>query len=216
MCLYRLGEKYDKEHIFQKLRENDFWKTAPEFNTFQKSTKPKYVASKKVEFKGHFATTRKITGLKALYLHYCYMLGYLPKAKQHKPLSPEMRAAWRKIDRYSQEIRLIYSKELSTTSVVNEFISTTKEQIIYIEKQRQHCYNKMRRCKEPSVMAELKSKRDDFTKTLSLLRKEVKVATNILEDNDEIKHNMKTEKAMQQKRFIMKQKTRHRYDDLCR
>ena len=144
------------------------------------------------------------------------MLGYLPKAKQHKPLSSEMRTAWRKIDRYSQEIRLIDSKELTTISTVNEFISTTKEQIIYIEKQRQHCYNKMRRCKEPSVMAELKSKRDDFTKTLSLLRKEVKVATNILEDNDEIKRNMKAEKAMQQKRFITKQKTRHRYDDLCR
>lgn len=74
----------------------------------------------------------------------------------------------------------------------------------------------MRRCKEPSVMAELKSKRDDFTKTLSLLRKEVKVATNILEDNDEIKHNMKAEKAMQQKRFITKQKTRHRHNNLCR
>lgn len=65
-------------------------------------------------------------------------------------------------------------------------------------------------------MAELKSKRNDFTKTLSLLRKEVKVATNILEDNDKIKHNMKAEKAIQQKRFIAKQKTRHRYDDLCR
>lgn len=53
-------------------------------------------------------------------------------------------------------------------------------------------------------MTELKSKRDDFTNTLSLLRKEVKVATNILEDNDEIKRNMKAEKAMQQKRFITK------------
>lgn len=55
-------------------------------------------------------------------------------------------------------------------------------------------------------MAELKSKRDDFTKTLSLLLKEVKVATNILEDNDEIKRNMKAEKAMQQKRFIKSKK----------
>ena len=65
-------------------------------------------------------------------------------------------------------------------------------------------------------MAELKSKRDDFTKTLTLLRKEVKVATNILDDNYEIKRNMKAEKAIQQKRYITKQKTRHRYDDLCR
>lgn len=65
-------------------------------------------------------------------------------------------------------------------------------------------------------MAELKSKRDDFTKVLSLLRKEVKVATNILDDNDEIKRNMKAEKVMQQKRFITKQKTKHRHNDLCR
>lgn len=144
------------------------------------------------------------------------MLGYLPKAKQHKPLSPEMRAAWRKMDRYLQEIRLIDFKELTTISAVNEFISATKEQIAFVENQRQYCYNKMRHCKQPSVMAELKSKRDDFTKILSLLQKEVKVATNILEDNDEIKHNMKAEKVMQQKRFITKQKTRHRYDDLCR
>lgn len=43
-------------------------------------------------------------------------------------------------------------------------------------------------------MAELKSKRDDFTKTLSLLRKEVKVATNIMDDNDEIKRNMKVKR----------------------
>ena len=99
-----------------------------------------------------------------MYLHYCYLLGYFPKAKQHKPLSPEMRAAWRKIDMYSKEIRLIDSKELTTISAVNEFISTTKEQIVSLEKQRQYCYNKMRRCKEPSVLAELKSKRNDFTK----------------------------------------------------
>ncbi len=127
-----------------------------------------------------------------------------------------MRAAWRKIDRYSQEIRLIDSKELTTISAVNKFISATKEQIAFVEKQRQHCYNKMRRCKEPNIMAELKSKRDDFTKALTLLRKEVKVATNILKDSDEIKRNMKVEKTIQQKRFIIKQKTRHRYDDLCR
>ena len=121
-----------------------------------------------------------------------------------------------KNDKYSQEIRLIDSKKFTAISAVNKFISATREQIAFVEKQRQNCYNKMRHCKEPSVMTELKSKRDDFTKTLSFMRKEVKVATNILEDNDEIKRNMKAEKAMQQKRFVTKQKTRHRYDDLCR
>ena len=68
-------------------------------------------------------------------------------------IGTEMRAAWRKIDRYSKEIRSIDSKELTTISAVNEFVSVTKEQIASLEKQRQHCYNKMRRCKEPSVSA---------------------------------------------------------------
>lgn len=214
--LYRLGEEYDREHIFQRLRTNTIWETNQKYNSFLKSTRTNCIVPKKVRFNGSFATTKKVTGLKALYLRYCYMLGYLPKNKQHKPLSPEMREAWRKIDRYSKEIQLISSKALNSLSDVNEFVSVTKKQIVTLEKARQHIYNKLRRCDDPNERAELLLKRDDYTAVLTALRKDVRVANYILDDNDEIKNNMKAEKTIQQERFEIRQRTRHRYDDLCR
>lgn len=214
--LYRLGEEYDREHIFRRLRTNTIWETNQKYNSFLKSTRTNCIVPKKVRFNGSFATTKKVTGLKALYLRYCYMLGYLPKNKQHKPLSPEMREAWRKIDRYSKEIQLISSKALNSLSDVNEFVSVTKEQIVTLEKARQHIYNKFRRCDDPNERSELLSKRDDYTTVLKALRKDVRVANYILDDNNEIKNNMKAENTIQRERFEVRQRTRHRYDDLCR
>ncbi len=127
-----------------------------------------------------------------------------------------MREAWRKIDRYSKEIQLISSKDLNSLSDVNEFVSVTKEQIVTLEKARQHIYNKLRRCDDPNERAELLSKRGDYTTVLTALRKDVRVANYILDDNDEIKNNMRAEKTIQQERFEVRQRTRHRHDDLCR
>ena len=57
---------------------------------------------------------KKIGGLKGLYLHYCYLLGYLPKYTK-KPLrvSPVIRDDVKKIDMISEEARLIERVGLS-------------------------------------------------------------------------------------------------------
>ena len=58
--------------------------------------------------------------------------------------------------------------------------------ITTLEKARRHIYNKLRRCDDPIERAELLSKRDDYTTVLTALRKDVRVANYILDDNDEI------------------------------
>ena len=101
------------------MKENDVWEVCAKYNANIKATKQKYVQPKRYFFNGSFAKTKKVTGLKALYLYYCYRLGYLPKKKPHKPLSPEMREAIRKLDRYAQQITLIYKEHLNTLDDVN-------------------------------------------------------------------------------------------------
>ena len=152
-----------------------------------------------------------MTGLKALYLYYCYRLGYLPKKKkeQHKPLSPEMKQAWRKIDRYSNQVRLISKYNLNDTDKVKQFISDNKEQIAIITNQRNQIYNKLRRCKDTEQISSLKSERNVCTKKLTKLRKEIKIANTILNDVDEMKMNIKAEMNIQHQRFApTKQKRR--------
>ena len=138
-----------------------------------------------------------------MYLHYCYRLGYLTKKKQHKPLSPEMKQAWRKIDKISNQVRLISKYALNNIDDVKPFIDNNKEQIVLLTNQRNKIYNILRRCKDTDKISNLKSERDVYTKQLTKLRKEIKTANTILNDVDEIKTNIKAETDIQHQRFAV-------------
>lgn len=204
--LYRLGEQYDRDYIFGRIRENDVWQTGEKYNRFIKSTKPQTVTTKPYMLKGNLNRAKKITGLKALYLYYCYLLGYLPKKNQHKPLSPENRQALRKLDRYARQITLISKENLNTIDDINSFIGRSKEQIKAVEDERKHIYYKLRRCNDESKKSELLSKRNDHTEALKLIRRDLKTAESIIEDNPEIKRNIKAEQNIKHQRFTVKQK----------
>lgn len=198
-----LGEKYDWDNIVKLINTQDGFALFPAYKDFNRSSKTKYIKPEKYIFKGSFTTVRKITGLKALYLYYCYRLGYLPKKKQHKPLSPEMKEAWRKIDRYSNQVILISKYNLDDTDKVRKFINANKEQIAIITNQRNQIYNKFRRCKDADQIFSLKSERNICTKQLTKLRKEIKTANTILNDVEGIKQNIKAEMNIQHQRFAV-------------
>ena len=202
--LYHLGEQYDRDGIFNRMRENDVWIAGEKYSNYIKNTKPQTIQPTKYILKSSLSKTRKVTGLRALYLYYCYLLGYIPK--KHQPLSPEMKKAWRKIDRYSQEIQLISKQNLNTLDDVNNFINTSSNQIKLIEKQRQNIYNKLRRCTDVDKRAKLLSQRNDCTSVLKSLRKDIRNANHIIEDNSEIKQDIKAEQNIQQQRFSVRDK----------
>ncbi|MCH5320186.1 MAG: relaxase/mobilization nuclease domain-containing protein [Eubacterium sp.] len=207
--LYHLGEQYDREGIFNRMRENDVWIASEKYSVYIQSTKPKTIQPKKYVFKSSFSKTKKITELKALYLYYCYRLGYLPKKNQRKPLSPEMKQAWRKIDKISNQVRLISKHNLNDIIDVENFISSNNKQIIIVKQQRDKIYNKLRRCKDTDKISSLKSDRDVCSDTLKRLRTDNRVAKSILNDIDEIKSNIESEINIQHQRFSpTKQKRR--------
>lgn len=210
--LKTLGENYDWHNIVEQINTQDGFTLFPAYKEFNRESKTKYVKAKKYTFKGSFTTVKKVTGLKALYLYYCYRLGYLPKNKQHKPLSPEMKQAWRKIDKISNQVRFISKYALNTTNDVQRFISNSNDQIKLITNQRDQIYNKLRRCKDADKILSLKFKRDCYTKELTKLRKEIKTANTILNDVDEMKKNIKAETNIQYQRFAVSRTKSQRRD----
>lgn len=210
--LKTLGEKYEWHNIVEQINTQDGFALFPAYKEFNRESKTKYIKPEKYIFKGSFTTFKKITGLKALYLYYCYRLGYLPKKKQHKPLSPEMKEAWRKINRYSNQVRLIAKYELNDTVDVKQFISSNQEQIVLITNKRNQIYNKLRRCKDTEQISSLKSERNVCTKKLTKLRKQIKTANTILNDVEEIKLNIKTEMNIQHQRFAVSRTKSQRRD----
>ncbi len=110
--LYRLGEEYLPEQIKQRILANTP-KERQQYHVFM-SSPPRQLTQKRVQYKGSFKSARKITGLRAQYLYYCYRLGVFPKKRPQKPLSPEMREACRKLERYSRQVRLVCNHKLES------------------------------------------------------------------------------------------------------
>ena len=150
----------------------------------------------KVRLGGSVHRVKKVMGLRALYLHYCYLLGYLPRKKPHKPLSPEMREAVRRMDRYSAQARLLVSYKLDSIPAVEAFIAQTENTMQTVIAQRNRFYNRMRRCRSPEELEELKAARDQCTQRLSALRREKKTAQGIIADQKEIHNNIRVELAL--------------------
>lgn len=123
-----------------------------------------------------------------------------------------MKEAWRKIDRYSNQVRLIAKYELNDTVDVKQFISSNQEQIVLITNKRNQIYNKLRRCKDTGKISTLKFERDVCTKQLTKLRKEIKTANTILNDVDEMKKNIKAETNIQHQRFAVSKTKSQRRD----
>ena len=139
---------------------------------------------------------KKVTGLRALYLHYCYLLGYLPRKKPHKPLSPEMREAVRRMDRYSAQAKLVAEHKLDSIPAVEDFIAQTANAMQTVIARRNRLYNRMRRCRSPEELEELKAARDQCTRQLSALRREMNTAQGIIDSQQEIQENIRAELAL--------------------
>ena len=127
-----------------------------------------------------------------------------------------MREAIRKLERYSQQITLIYKERLNTLDDVNVFISMSTEQIKMLDNERKRIYNKLRRCTDEDTKVELISKRNDYTEVIRHIRRDVKTAKSIIEDNPKIKQNIKAEQNLQHQRFAVKHKQKVRYYDYYR
>ena len=177
-------------------------------------TKPKKKNKYKIHrLKGNFKNIKKLSGIDMLFLSLYYFMGLLPKEKpRYTPLSPEMKQEVRKMERYSNEIRLIVSEKLKTVDDVKSYISQIEKEIENITNLRQKYKNKLRNCKDDNLIKEYKTNRDECTAILNKHRKNLKTANYILEDTPKVKEVIRIEKQMtKEQEDITKVKKKDRY-----
>lgn len=115
----------------------------------------------------------------------------------------------RKMERYSNEIRLIVIAKLKKTEDVKSYIEQTEKDIEDVTNLRQKYRNKLRNCK---LIDEYKEKRNECTTTLNKYRKNIKTANYILEDTPRVKEVIKIEMQMKNgQEDITKTKKKDRY-----
>ena len=208
--MYHLGEEYLPQNIARTVENNPYYYQ----NRYLEFTKPKKKNKYKIHrLKGNFKNIKKLSGIDMLFLSLYYFMGLLPKEKpRYTPLSPEMKQEVRKLERYSNEIRLIVSEKLKTVDDVKSYISQTEKEIENITNLRQKYRNKLRNCTDDNLIKDYKAKRDECTAILNKHRKNLKTANYILEDTPKIKEVIRIEKQMTKgQEDIAKIKKKDRY-----
>lgn len=208
--MYHLGEQYLPKNIANKVELNPYYyqNRYMEF-IHPKKKKQKY---KIYKYKGKFKNISKMNGIDVLFLLLFHLLGLLPKRDNYQPLSLEMKQEVRRMERYSNEIRLIVSEKIKTTEDVKSYISQTEKDIENITKLRQEYRNKLKNCKDDNLTKEFKTKRDECTTMLNKYRKNLKIANCILEDTPKVKKVIKIERQMKNRQEdIAKTKKKDRY-----
>ena len=133
---------------------------------------------------GNWQSRKKVTGFRALYFHYCYLLGVFPKEKQQnqKRLHFLLREDLIKLDAITQEARLLAVHRIDTAQQLSSYNSELESRIAAASVERKQLYRKQRSVSvksDAAKLTEIQSSISSLSKELSQLRREVKLCNDI-------------------------------------
>lgn len=133
---------------------------------------------------GNWQSRKKVTGFRALYFHYCYLLGVFPREKQQnqKRLHFLLREDLIKLDAVTQEARLLAANHIDTAQQLSSYKSGLESRVKAVISQRKQLYRKLRTVavkSDEAASVETSAAITALSKELSQLRREVKLCSDI-------------------------------------
>lgn len=183
------GEDYSIEAIRRRLlSQNRPERPAPDL--------PRTVI--RIRLFGSLEKARKITGFRALYFHYCYLLGIFPKNKPRqnpKRLHFLLREDLRKLDAISDETKLLVRNRIDTAEQLFSYRSETRQEMESLVTDRKELYRLSRTVavkSDEGKTAEVKSQITAVSKEIARLRKELSLCEGIAARSGVIKEKLKS------------------------
>ena len=133
---------------------------------------------------GSFRKARKITGFRALYFHYCYLLGVFPKNKSQnkRRLHFLLREDLIKLDAITKEVRLLAEHRIDTAEQLSSYKSELESQIDTLTVDRKQLYRKQRTVAvktDEALQSQVKTQIHEISGKLKALREEVRLCDDI-------------------------------------
>ena len=108
------------------------------------------------------------------YLHYCYLLGYLPKHTDYKPTSPYLKEDLRKLDELSQQVRYMSKYGIETFDDLYADREKIQQNMDALITRRTKLQNRIRRA-APAEKEMLRQEKVGVTEQITTLRKQLKL-----------------------------------------
>ena len=161
-----LGEDYSLERIRERIISHSRETVLPE---------PERKAQK-AEYRRNLTEVKKATGFRALYYHYCYLLGFFPqnKPKYNKRVHYLLREDLMKMDAISEEAKLLARCQIDTAEQLSSYQSELEAQIESATAKRVALYKSQRTVTvkaEPEKLAAVKAEASALSTELKRLRK---------------------------------------------
>lgn len=156
----KLGEGYTYEDVQQRIKDNLLNRRIIPYAPYKPKEKPK--------------------GLVALYIHYCYLLGELPKQK------PNNREAYafikedvRRARMYNEEAKLLGKYNINTAEELSSFTEGLSNKFKELAYKRAKLRNKLRRMHDTETMQPIKDEISELSSQMANLRKQMKLCEDI-------------------------------------
>ena len=137
------------------------------------------------DLRNWFQPFHKTSHIYKLYLHYCYLLGVLPKNTEYKPTSPYLKEDLRKLEVFSEQVRYMSKYGIETFDDLyadREKLQGGMDKLIAYRTKLQ---NKIRRA-SPAEKETLREEKSKVTEQITALRKQLKLNKEIEERSAKI------------------------------
>lgn len=176
------GEKYNIQNINERIINTQAIRVPfPEVRTLNKRYK--------LKGKQKLNKRKKAKGIRALYLHYCYLLKIFPKTKQ--VISKSLREDIKKMDRLSNEAKFLSSNNIQTTQELFNFKEVSIIKKKELKSKREYLWRKYNRAKNDDEKQELYEEIKKIANEIDSLNKEQKMIEDIEARIPNIKEKLK-------------------------
>lgn len=132
------------------------------------------------ELKDWFKPFHRTSHIYRLYLHYCYLLGYLPKNTDYKPTSPYLKEDLKKLEEISKQVRYMGKYLIETFDDLYADRNKIESEMSRLKEVRKKLENKIRRAK-PEAKITLREEKAGVTAQIAELRTKLKLNKGIEE-----------------------------------
>ena len=188
------GENYSLEAIRVRILEE---------NELLAEKKLPILGHYRIRISGNSYQPRKIGGLRGLYLHYCYLLGILPKI--HPSISSKQvhvlfREDLLKLNTISKEAKLLCHYHIDTAEKLFSLKERLQKKMEQCVEERKHLRYKIRANRPEEEIQDLKEQIKGLTEEIGTLRKEVVLCDGIAARSKVIEEKFKMVREEKEKK----------------
>lgn len=141
------------------------------------------------DLKDWFKPFHKTSHIYKLYLHYCYLLGVLPKNTEYKPTSPYLKEDLKKLEVFSEQVRYMSKYGIETFDDLYADREKLQGEMDRLIAYRTKLQNKIRRA-TPAEKETLREEKSGVTERITELRKQLKLNKGIEERSAKIQEKI--------------------------